>query len=76
MGSLFGWVVYFNAQRHFGKIRGDRQEFFVHRDDLVDVVSLERNQQVEFEPTEAPRGPRAVNVRVVELRRPQRRAVE
>lgn len=70
---MTGHCVHWNAGRAFGKIRGDdRREVFVHRDDLVDVLALTRGQRVEFDPTEAPRGPRATRVRLVEVRRAQR----
>jgi cold shock CspA family protein len=59
VGSLFGWVVHFSAERRFGKIRGDRQEFFVHRDDLVDVLTLTPGQRVQFQVVKDERGPRA-----------------
>ncbi len=65
--SLRGHAVHFNTERGFGKIRGDnRREYFVHRDDLSDVLSLKPGQQVEFDPTESLRGPRATDVRLIE----------
>jgi len=63
MGGLLGWVVHFNSQRAYEKIRADRQEFFVHRDDLLDVLTLTPAQRVEFRVVETERGRRAIDVR-------------
>lgn len=63
MGGLLGWVVQFNAQRAYGKIRADRQEFCVHRDDLLDVLTLTPGQRVEFQLIETECGRRAIEVR-------------
>jgi cold shock CspA family protein len=64
VGTLVGWCVHWDAQKGFGKVRGDDHvERFVHRDDLLDVPSLARGQKVEFVATESAKGPRAVAVR-------------
>ena len=36
---LTGWTVHFDEQERYGKLRGDdRHEYFVHREDLIEVV--------------------------------------
>jgi len=67
MGGLLGWVVHFNSQRAYGKVRADRQEVFVHRDDLLDVLTLTPGQRVEFRVVETERGRRAIDVRPVQV---------
>ena len=53
--------------RGFGKITGsDRRSYFVHQDELVDLLELKPGQRVQFEPCESARGPRASTVRVIE----------
>jgi len=55
--------------RGFGFIdSGDEGEIFFHRNNLVDADfdSLNEDQKVEFEIEKTPKGPSAVNVRLVE----------
>jgi cold shock CspA family protein len=61
--QLRGVVRYWNDERRYGKIAADRVTYFVHGNDLVDVVALRRGQQVRFQSSASPRGPHAVNVR-------------
>jgi cold shock CspA family protein len=59
-----GWCVHFSACKGYGKVRGrDHVEYFVHRDELVDVLTLRPGERVEFDPIDTERGPRAVSVR-------------
>jgi CspA family cold shock protein len=54
--------------RGFGFISGtDGREVFFHNSSLIDVQfdSLNEEQAVEFEVEKSPKGPRAINVRVV-----------
>jgi len=46
-------------------VTGD--DYFFHRSHVgVDFDSLERDQEVEFTPTEGPKGPRAINIVVLD----------
>jgi CspA family cold shock protein len=59
-----GRVHHWDVARRFGKITGDDgRVYFVHRDDLTDVLALTPGQRVTFEPIETDKGPRAANVR-------------
>jgi CspA family cold shock protein len=57
------------ADRGFGFISGeDGKDYFFHRDALDATVDFERltgGEKVEFDPQSSPRGPRAINVRLV-----------
>jgi cold shock CspA family protein len=63
-GVVFSW----NPVKRCGWIRPDEgpKDFFVHRVCLVDVTELQRGQTVTFMPTDTERGPRAMDVRVLE----------
>ena len=66
---MTGRVLSWNDSKRFGWIRPDRgqRDFFAHVGGLVDVTELQRGQVVEFTPLmNAPRGPRAVDVHVLE----------
>lgn len=62
-----GKIKKLNRERGFGFISGDGKDFFFHRSEVKDANfdSLAENQTVEFDVQESPKGPRAVNVRVV-----------
>jgi CspA family cold shock protein len=54
--------------RGFGFISDtDGREVFFHQSGLVDIQldALKEEQQVEFEIENSPKGPRAVNIRIV-----------
>ena len=54
--------------RGFGfiKVEGQDDEVFVHHTSLGGESELREGQKVEFEVEDSPKGPRAVNVKVVE----------
>ena len=54
--------------RGFGfiSVEGQDDEVFVHHTSLDGVFELREGQKVEFDVEDAPKGPRAVNVKVVE----------
>ena len=55
-------------ERGFGFISSmDGREIFFHQSSLVDVQfsGLQEGQSVEFEVEKSPKGPRAINVKVV-----------
>lgn len=49
----------------FIDVDGDDDDIFVHHTDLQDAYALMRGQKVEFDVEDTPKGPRAVNVKVV-----------
>ncbi len=49
----------------FIDVDGDEDDIFVHHTDLQDAYALMRGQKVEFDIESTPKGPRAVNVKVV-----------
>jgi len=52
--------------RGYGFIDVDEDDdIFVHHTDLQDAYALMRGQKVEFDVEDTPKGPRAVNVKVV-----------
>jgi cold shock CspA family protein len=63
-----GTVISWNASKKFGWIRLDKgpRDLFAHAADLVGVEELRRGQAVSFVVVDAGRGPRAVDVRVLE----------
>lgn len=60
-----GTVVSWGVSGPYGWIwcRQDREKYFVHQDDLVEVSRLEPGEKVEFDPVATVKGLRAVNVR-------------
>ena len=62
-----GTVKWFSADRGFGFISQDNGDVdvFAHHSaiDSTGFRSLEENQRVEFDITQGPKGPQAVNIR-------------
>jgi len=55
-------------ERGFGFISDtDGREMFFHQSSLIDVTfdALQEDQQIEFEVEKSPKGPRAINIKVV-----------
>jgi cold shock CspA family protein len=62
-----GRVKWFSADKRFGFIaQADGPDVFVHLSDVEDGRPLREGEVVEFEVTQAPKGPKAVRVRRVE----------
>lgn len=64
-GMMAGTVRWWNEERGHGFIRGnDGLDYFVHYTCLVGEgrKNLLRDEDVEFEPAETPKGPRATKV--------------
>lgn len=61
-----GTVKFFNEVKNFGFIEPEdgEEDFFVHRSDVVSG-SLTEGDEVEFEPEEGDKGPKAVSVEKV-----------
>ena len=58
-----GTVKFFNRSKGFGFIAAeDGTEYFVHETGLNDGVSIDENDNVEFEVEQGDRGPKAVKV--------------
>jgi CspA family cold shock protein len=63
---LEGTVKRWLTGRGYGFIEVDGDDdIFVHHTDLQDAYALMRGQKVEFDVEDTPKGPRAVNVKVV-----------
>jgi len=64
---LEGTVKRWLTGRGYGfiDVDGDDDDIFVHHTDLQDAYALMRGQKVEFDIESTPKGPRAVNVKVV-----------
>ncbi|MBR9699078.1 cold shock domain-containing protein [Candidatus Woesearchaeota archaeon] len=62
-----GKVKFFNTMKGFGFIESeDGKEYFVHQTGLQEGVSINENDQVEFDVEQGDRGPKAVNVKRAE----------
>ncbi|MFB6307621.1 MAG: cold-shock protein [Flavobacteriales bacterium] len=61
-----GTVKFFNESKGYGFIKQDESEedIFVHVSGLVDEVK--ENDKVQFEETEGNKGPKAINVEVMD----------
>ena len=62
-GKVKRWL-----DRGFGfiEVEGNDEDVFVHNSGLIEVFELQEGQKVEFDLEDSPKGPRAVNVKVVE----------
>lgn len=59
-----GKVKFFNNMKGFGFITAeDGTEYFVHQTGLNEGVSINENDEVEFDVEQGDRGPKAVNVK-------------
>jgi CspA family cold shock protein len=50
----------------FLSVEGNDKDIFVHHSGLVNVYELSVGQNVDFDMEDSPRGPQAVNVKIVE----------
>ena len=61
-----GKVKWFNARKGFGFIEmEDGKDIFVHMNDIEDGASLNDGDEVEFEPADSPKGPKASKVKKI-----------
>lgn len=60
-----GTVKFFNSVKGFGFIKDNEnaKEYFVHVTGCIDTIN--ENDNVEFELKEGPRGPSAINVKLI-----------
>ncbi|MFW6142258.1 MAG: cold shock domain-containing protein [Candidatus Saliniplasma sp.] len=63
-----GTVKFFDPLKGYGFIEpdGTKDDHFVHRNDLVEGVSLDKGDRVEFHSELGDRGLKATNVKVIE----------
>jgi cold shock CspA family protein/predicted RNA-binding Zn-ribbon protein involved in translation (DUF1610 family) len=60
---MFGHVIWFNETSGKGRVRGkDSVEYFVSKQDFLDLESPRKGDRVEFEAVETSRGPRAQKI--------------
>ena len=50
----------------FIEVEGEEDDIFVHNSSIQGAFELREGQMVEFEVEDSPKGPRAVNVKIVE----------
>jgi CspA family cold shock protein len=62
-GTVKKWLTF----RGFGfiEVDGNEDDVFVHNSELSGVSTLESGQKVAFEVEDSPKGPRAINVKVI-----------
>jgi CspA family cold shock protein len=61
-GTVRKWITSYG----FISAEGDTKDVFVHESDVKDRKPLREGQKVTFEVKDDPRGPKAINVEVVE----------
>ena len=69
LGMVKGTVKWFNQEKGFGFLtQVDGDDVFVHYTAIQSTgfKSLNEGQEVEFEVQDGPKGPQAVNVRVID----------
>ena len=69
MTEILRGVVRHWSEKGYGKIASGGCTYFVHRTELVDVTALAPGQRVQFTAVDTERGPRAVDVRPIDLDR-------
>jgi CspA family cold shock protein len=62
-GIVKRWL---NRGYGFIGVDGRDEDVFVHYSGLINVYELRQGQNVEFDLEDSPKGPRAVNVKIVE----------
>jgi len=67
-GSLKGTVKRWLSGRGYGFIEPEEgeKEVFVHHSEIGELYELREGQKVEFEVKSTDRGPRAINVKLIE----------
>ena len=62
-GTVKRWL---NRGYGFIGVDGRDEDIFVHHTGLVAAFELRQGQRVEFDLEDSPKGPRAVNVKIIE----------
>ena len=61
-----GTVKWYNGMKSYGFIQvEDGKDIFVHRNALPEGTTLREGDKVSFEIEESPKGPQAINVKVL-----------
>jgi len=60
-----GMVKWFSIKKGYGFIVSEGKDYFVHINDIEKSSNLDKGDQVSFEPQEAKKGIKAVNVKKI-----------
>ena len=68
VARIAGRILFFNESKLYGFVvaEADGKSYFFHLNDVEGKAIPQRGQRAIFEPTETPKGLRAINLKVME----------